>query len=621
MSKGNNKSLILLTLFTTAIIVGGLLIFSNGAPKSLSSLANIGESFESGGVPILRHALGQTVMAYTDENEGEDLIIRSDRKVYSDFSNASVYFSVTNENESDQKVELQFYFPETAGEVERVEAFVENEWQLIDLRSEAINEYLTKYSEALHKKKPVNASFLAKGKVAFDIEAGETEFFRMRISYPPSEQDEFWFEAFGDAGGYGLLDPWYASGWTYRSEISIDPEMVSGSADLNYFPLLVDITDVDLIDTSRGGKVASGSGGDILFTINNGTTKIDHEIESYNSVSGELVAWVEVPTISWNLETNIYMYYGNATAGINRQENPTGVWDSNFLAVYHLAEDPSITTDGDCGGGTKEICDSTSNNIDGDPGGSMSSADQIIGQVNGSLDLDGGDDYVDLPDVDFGTNDFTFSMWVNPDVIDQTFHYLIQTGLSGDNDLAIMNFREGLVTKFILSIEGSTSGQINSADDGTVITPGTWWYLVGVFDRTNNEMRRYVNGSQSGSSTDISSITGNVDSLGFTALAAGNDLTANQHLQGKMDEARISDIARSVGWIATEYNNQAFQTMASPSNSSGFRQFVGMGGAEKMIRDPDKPSIKISELFTDFVAKKPIFLYNSSRLINGFRVF
>ena len=77
---------------------------------------------------------------------------------------------------------------------------------------------------------------------------------------------------------------------------------------------------------------AQASGNDILFTAADGTTKLNHEMELYNSASGQLLAWVQVPVLSPG--TVIYMYYGNATAGA--QQNQHGVWDTSFSMVQHL---------------------------------------------------------------------------------------------------------------------------------------------------------------------------------------------------------------------------------------------------------------------------------------------
>ena len=57
--------------------------------------------------------------------------------------------------------------------------------------------------------------------------------------------------------------------------------------------------------------VQSANGYDIMFANECGK-KLDHEIESYNSGTGELLAWGgRVPNVSSLADTKLYMYYGN----------------------------------------------------------------------------------------------------------------------------------------------------------------------------------------------------------------------------------------------------------------------------------------------------------------------
>ncbi len=71
--------------------------------------------------------------------------------------------------------------------------------------------------------------------------------------------------------------------------------------------------------------------GDLRFTDDGNTTAYDYEIESYNSSTGALVAWVKVPTVSSSSDTVVRMWYGNASASDGA--NATAVWDSNFVMV------------------------------------------------------------------------------------------------------------------------------------------------------------------------------------------------------------------------------------------------------------------------------------------------
>ena len=96
---------------------------------------------------------------------------------------------------------------------------------------------------------------------------------------------------------------WYDTDWGFRREVTIDQTMVSGSSDLNNFAVLVTLTDANLRSTGNGGNVGQTDGGDFVFTSADGTTQLDHQIESYDATTGTLIAWVEVPTLSYNADT------------------------------------------------------------------------------------------------------------------------------------------------------------------------------------------------------------------------------------------------------------------------------------------------------------------------------
>jgi hypothetical protein len=80
-------------------------------------------------------------------------------------------------------------------------------------------------------------------------------------------------------------------GWDYQKLITIDHTKVE--ADLNNFPVLIHLSsDSDL------ASHAQEDGGDIVFTNAVNTARYDHEIEKFVTSTGELVAWVEVDSLS-----------------------------------------------------------------------------------------------------------------------------------------------------------------------------------------------------------------------------------------------------------------------------------------------------------------------------------
>ncbi|MDD2666872.1 MAG: DUF2341 domain-containing protein [Methanocellales archaeon] len=131
---------------------------------------------------------------------------------------------------------------------------------------------------------------------------------------------------------------WYNPSWNYRKLITIDHTKVDNvaapSTTYANFPVLINISS----DSGLASK-AQSDGDDILFTSSDGTTKLNHEIELYNSSTGELVAWVNVTLTKDSSDaTNdtLYMYYGNS--GASSQQNAAAVWNPNYKGVWHLDE-------------------------------------------------------------------------------------------------------------------------------------------------------------------------------------------------------------------------------------------------------------------------------------------
>ena len=100
---------------------------------------------------------------------------------------------------------------------------------------------------------------------------------------------------------------WFDQGtWGFRKPLAVDAGLVA--ADVADFALLVQLVDADL-QTS-----ATASGADLVFTDADGTTRLDHVIETWDSATGTITAWVSVPLLSSTTDTRLFLYYGNAGA-------------------------------------------------------------------------------------------------------------------------------------------------------------------------------------------------------------------------------------------------------------------------------------------------------------------
>jgi hypothetical protein len=112
----------------------------------------------------------------------------------------------------------------------------------------------------------------------------------------------------------GELSGQWLQGYSYRESITINGNDVYGSVDLVDFPLLVSLSQSNLRSVYNRGLVFSDDGWDIRFTSDDGTTLLDHEVELYDAANGELTAWVRIPILSYDVDTDIYIY----TLGISQ---------------------------------------------------------------------------------------------------------------------------------------------------------------------------------------------------------------------------------------------------------------------------------------------------------------
>jgi hypothetical protein len=121
----------------------------------------------------------------------------------------------------------------------------------------------------------------------------------------------------------------------YYKEITIQSSQVE--EDLTDFPMLFKTTDTDLRTTGNGGHVYSDDGYDIVLADGIGN-KLSHKIMKYDGTTGEFAAWVKVPSVSSSVDTTIRMYYGDSDI-VDSTEDAEGVWDTNYIGVWHLEEE------------------------------------------------------------------------------------------------------------------------------------------------------------------------------------------------------------------------------------------------------------------------------------------
>jgi len=342
-----------------------------------------------------------------------------------------------------------------------------------------------------------------------------------------------------------VFDP-FAEGWEYRKMITVNHTMVAD--DLEYFPVLLDITDNDLKDK------AQEDGDDILFMNGAGVaTRVYHELEEFDGSSGRLVAWVNVSSLSSSVDTSLYLYYGNLDS--DNQQCPEKTWDSHYLAVWHM-DDATDST----------IEDSTFNNYKGTKIASNEPA-EIYGKVGKSQDFDGANDHIDFinPVIPLGTK--TISFWLKIDVTAGDYWFLVNGDihsnlLSGTgfytytpNKLGIL-IGNGAEPDYFMKLRGT---------DAVDIPDSTYYhYYYASYDGTTLKL------AIDAGTPKITTIKSGTEAQPSNNLIFGRCVDNYPYnLNGQLDEIRISDICRDPNWISAEYNNM-----------NNFNLFISVGPEE-----------------------------------------
>jgi hypothetical protein len=331
-----------------------------------------------------------------------------------------------------------------------------------------------------------------------------------------------------ETGYPSQFDP-FEFGWQYRKPITIDHTQVLD--DLTNFPVLVSTSDTDL------SQKAQVDGGDILFMNDAGiSTRVYHDLESYDASSGTLVTWVNIPSLSSNDDTVFYMYYGNPSC-IN-QEYPEKTWDSNYELVYHMNE-----------ANLAKIIDSTSNKRN-TTSRSASSPSSVNGKSGKAIHFASGNWYIfPCSDIFRGNSDYSVQLWFNADSMSALAYLMILNQYAAINPLILGWNTANNILRTAIRTDYSWSVPVQT----TALSTNTW-NSVSLTYSTTSGWNLYWNTSS----------TSNAATSSLDSVSSNNGLgglwDGTSTFIGTIDEVRISNIVRSAAWIQTSY-----ATMNDPS--------------------------------------------------------
>jgi len=346
------------------------------------------------------------------------------------------------------------------------------------------------------------------------------------------------------AGPARAVETWRDANYGFRKAITFD----APGANLTDFPCLVYI-DGDDDGTADGGEdigdQVQADVDDIKFYDGDGNA-LPYEVEQYGigDYDGDaddddllLVCWVQTdlyaaPAGDQNL---IWMYYGHAGAA-NGEGDP---WDASFVGVWHMADNGNQA-------------DSTGN---GNTLTALGNAPdyQQAGKIGLScLYDDANNEYLGRADtLGLSAYPLTLSCWFHTDVSqNQT---LILFGDTNAEEYIGMWLRDPADTDVIAHVYNKPLGEFGVAKTTvSYATDSSWQHGCAVLASAASRAATLNGGNEGTDATDVT-WPANVDNLRLGARSQFG--STDNYLSGGIDEARVSDVARSADWIAFEHAN------------------------------------------------------------------
>jgi len=287
-----------------------------------------------------------------------------------------------------------------------------------------------------------------------------------------------------------------------------------------------------------------------LAITDSNDTQLYVEIENWDWINKEASLWTKVPTIVSGTNTTLYLYYdSNFTenieyVGYTGQYQAQAVWDDDFMAVWHMAQNPS----GDPADG---ILDSTNNINHLDVHTNMTSSNLIDAEPGKGLYFDASDDYLIGPNIS------------EINAADQT----IEAVFTATSGTAHNLFHQGDYAA--ANNQGWRLGLSNSVNGGLALQyfNGSYRFVYSDTDVPTGQLTTVAFGYDHSELDSYFWIDGNLDPVENMPVALSSSsypvrigcyksTTNVDFWDGSINEFRVSKILRSDAWMrATYYSN------------------------------------------------------------------
>jgi hypothetical protein len=306
--------------------------------------------------------------------------------------------------------------------------------------------------------------------------------------------------------------------------------------DLSIFSRALSATEIAQIYSSQNGQ-------DLRITTDStGAVEVPFEIVSMDTTAKTCEIWAKIPTVSYTVDTNLYIWYANANAIAYDANAPFGsqaVW-SGYLLSQHLQNNS---------------LDSTVNDYDGID----TSITYVDGKIGKSASFNATGDKIELANSSIlsfeRTSSFSIKGWIYISSINVN-RFFVSKMVNGGNYNGYAVWQDGssnAIKVELIRATGVTGIVVITSSAFTTLN--TWTKLLITYDGSSSAsgVKIYLNGQ-------LQSLTTFADDLNATMVSSVAMQIGNRggsfNLDGGLDDIGIIGSVVSVDWEATEYANQ-----------------------------------------------------------------
>jgi biopolymer transport protein ExbB len=261
--------------------------------------------------------------------------------------------------------------------------------------------------------------------------------------------------------------------------------------------------------------------------------------ESYDGTAGTARLWVLVPAMTAPTHVVPYVCTGDPSIHTYQGGSAGAEFDASTQGAWHFPDGTSLS-----------LVDFSANGVT-NGGTGVNSPTAISGKIDGGISLLGASNQY----VTVGTSSTlnptaeTVSAWVKASSFPNAYN-TVWSRITGSSSA----FQQLFVKsngKLAIYLQGS--GPVNYDGAGTTTLSANTWYYVAFTYSSSAGLTGYVNGSQ-----DRTAAANGGLAAGSVAGSIGQDTKVfGRGWDGAFDEVKVSSVARSAAWLATEYANQS----------------------------------------------------------------